>query len=388
MKLEKITDSSLCCGCGACVKACAKKAIEMQENRYGFKYPKINLDECVDCGACRKVCPVNNKNERKEKIDVYAARGKDLSEVANSASGGIFSLLAKECLNRQGIVFGVVMDSDFVVKHVATSDIEGIQQFKGSKYVQSELGETYQEIRALLNQNKNVLFSGTPCQVNGLKNFLGKEYPTLITVDFICHGVPSPLVFREYIKWKQDEFSEPIKTMKFRDKRQGWSNYCVTISDGKEEKSEIFYKNFYMYGFLHNIYLRESCHNCMYKGSFSKSDITLADYWGAKGKLVDEFFENGLSLVFTNSAKGKEYFEVIKTEIDFEEKTKDEVLKIHNKHYEESSQPSKCRGKFWTMFEEKGIEFAMRRYCQDPYYMRVYYACRRSLKKIIRYRGK
>lgn len=381
MAIYKITNSSLCCGCGACMNICVQSAIVLKENSEGFKYPVINREKCIDCNVCRKICPANKRIENMNKPDVFAARTKDKIKVLSSSSGGIFGEIAEECIKKGGAVYGVIIDTDFNVRHSCATSLEDAELFKGSKYVQSELGSVYKEVKEMLVSNRYVVFSGTPCQVNGLKNYLGTEYDTLITVDFVCHGVPSPLVFKKYIELKQREFRSPLREIKFRDKKTGWSKYCVTFSSSDEETSEIFYENPYMYGFLHNIFLRESCYNCVYKGKFSQADLTLADYWGAEGKLVDTNSDNGLSLVFVNTDKGQKWFDIIRSNIDYEKKYKEDVIKVHNKHYEESSIMSKNRHKFWKVFIDKGMKRALHKYCRDPLYYRIYFRLRKMVKK-------
>ena len=233
--MKEVIEKNRCCGCHACFNICPKGAISMKEDKYGFKYPIIDKDKCINCDMCKKVCPVFNKqNNNNHKIESYAAYNKDISERMSSSSGGLFILLAKEIIKRKGVVFGAAFDEKFNVIHACVEDKKGLNSFKGSKYTQSTIGDTYRKVKHFLEKGRYVLFSGTPCQVEGLKTYLMKDYEKLYTQDIICHGVPSPLLFRKYLNDKEEEYNDRITNISFRDKEVSWNNYRIKISFKKK----------------------------------------------------------------------------------------------------------------------------------------------------------
>lgn len=312
-----------CCGCNACVQRCPKQCITMQEDAEGFLYPRVDTDMCIECGICEKVCPVINLGEQRIPLHVYAAKNKNEEIRLQSSSGGIFTLLAEKVIQKGGIVFGARFDENWEVKHDYTETIAGLAAFRGSKYVQSRIENTYQEAEVFLKQGREVLFSGTPCQIAGLKKYLRKEYENLLTVDFICHGVPSPKVWRMYLnetcnklikKDGKSSCTECIEEINFRNKNIGWkifSFFYKLDSDylKNEEKngeySEPFHHNHFMKAFLSDLILRPSCYKCPSKSGKSGSDITIADYWGIQHVLPEFDDDKGVGLVFINTEKGK-----------------------------------------------------------------------------------
>ena len=325
-----IQDKHLCCGCEACVNACLKHCISFKEDEEGFRYPQVDQSVCIDCGLCEKVCPVINQADPQKPLSVYAAKNSNEEELLKSSSGGIFILLAKLVLHQGGVVFGAKFDENWNVIH-AYAETEGdTQAFIGSKYVQSRIGNTYTQAKDFLKQGRKVLFSGTPCHIAGLQQFLGKEYDNLLTVDVICHGAPSPKVWQRYIdeikgnacKWGNN-ISYPytkgtstdihIESISFRDKRTGWKKYSFTLSlfealaDSKINTislSHEYHKDPYMKLFLRDLILRPSCFQCPAKGGKSQSDMTIADFWGIERCYPDLVDERGVGLMLINSDKG------------------------------------------------------------------------------------
>lgn len=311
-----IVDKQNCCGCEACTQRCPKSCIRMQKDTEGFLYPTIDTTSCIDCGLCEKVCPVLNQNKAKEPLAVYAAKNKNETIRTESSSGGIFTLLATEIIQENGAVFGAKFNEKWEVVHDYTYSEEGLAQFRGSKYVQSKIGQSYQQVLHLLNEDKKVLFSGTPCQIAGLKLFLQKDYENLVTVDFICHGVPSPEVWKVYLEDILHNCQNSPDNINFRDKRLGWKKYSFSISfrHTKTEKhifTQNIYENLYLQGFLANLYLRPSCHRCPSKSFKSNSDITIADFWGIDRILPNWDDDRGVSMVMLNSPRGEEIFKNI-----------------------------------------------------------------------------
>lgn len=333
-----IKDKKDCCGCSACVQKCPKRCISLQEDNEGFLYPVVDKEICIDCGLCEKVCPVLHQNEPRKPLKVYAAINKNEEIRLQSSSGGIFTLLAEKTINDGGVVFGVRFDENWEVKHDYTETIEGLAAFRGSKYVQSWIDDNFKKAESFLKEGRKVLFSGTPCQIAGLKHYLRKEYDNLLTVDFICHGVPSPMAWRSYlsevVRAKRETGKNLvslslnvmpfIKGITFRDKTNGWKKFGFRIhyvaskatqnmvSESTTEDIfllEHYRKNVYMKAFLSNVSLRPSCYACPAKMQKSHSDVTLADLWICKDNIhLDKYNDDkGLSCVLINSKISEEF---------------------------------------------------------------------------------
>lgn len=309
-----VSDKSMCCGCGVCSNVCLKQCIKMNEDSEGFFYPSVTENACIHCNLCDRMCPVINSTESKEEVcsEVFAATNKDELIRLNSSSGGVFSALAASVLNRGGVVWGAAFNDDFSVEHKKIDNIKDIAILRGTKYVQSNTYKAYPEIKKDLSGGVIVLFAGTPCQVEGLLSFLGKKYDNLITIDFVCHGVPSNLIWQKYI----NQFGVPLQ-VNFRDKKTGWRNYSITLSFQKKIISESHNDNPYMKAFLYNYTLRPSCYSCKFKKEDRLSDITLADFWGAWEIAPDENDDKGLSAVFVHSDVGKRALENASNDLQF-----------------------------------------------------------------------
>ena len=382
----EIKDKKDCCGCHACATICAKHCITMQADKEGFLYPIVDKDACTDCGLCEKVCPVINQSEPRKPLKVYAAKNKDEEIRRQSSSGGIFTLLAEKVFNEGGVVFGARFDEDWNVIHAWTDTIEGIAAFRGSKYVQSTIGDTYREAKDFLKQGRKVLFSGTPCQIAGLKKFLRKEYDNLLIVDVVCHGVPSPLVWRTYLDETRKQLRAkrgvgknsvpssmdelPVITgISFRDKTNGWKKYgfhlryaaseaaenTVSTSAIKEEKEILqpFTKNVFMQGFLANLYLRPSCYACAARSGKSGSDISIADFWGVQNFYPEFDDDKGIGLILINSQKGNLVYD--KVDVNNIKVTYEQGLRA-NKCLEYSVKETKYRNIFWTSYFKDALK--------------------------------
>lgn len=308
-------DKTKCTGCTACEESCPKQAIYMHKDEEGFLYPIIDYEKCIKCRICDKVCQSLNPLKKGEEPRVYGAINNDEKNRMNSSSGGIFSLLAKKVITDGGVVFGAAFNDELNVRHIAIGEEKLIYKLQGSKYVQSLLGSSFKEVKDLLENDRYVLFVGTPCQINGLLHFLQHDYEKLYTMDFICHGVPSPKVWQLYLeelKKKYGKVREGICT--FRAKDKGWINFSIKIPVGdgyiREKKEDP-----YMKAFMKNLSLRPSCYNCNSKGISRNSDITVADFWAIKRFNPDLFDDKGASLVFIQSDKGEKLFELISKDI-------------------------------------------------------------------------
>lgn len=309
-----VQSKSACCGCYGCENICPKDCIEMKVDNEGFWYPKVDEDKCVNCGLCEKVCPIINTPKKEEyEIKAYECKNNNEDVRLSSSSGGVFTLLCEEIIENDGVVFGASFDENFDVRHTYSETLEGCIQFRGSKYVQSKIGNSYKQAKEFLDSGRFVLFSGTPCQITGLEKFLlNKVYDNLITVDIACHGVPSPLVYRTYINKLKEEHNANIKNISFRDKQTGWSKYSFNIEfNNGDNFNQLGYENIYMKGFLKDIYLRPSCYSCDFKKPITSADITLADYWGVENIHQELDDDKGISLILVNSKKGQRIFEKI-----------------------------------------------------------------------------
>lgn len=360
----QIVDKKYCCGCSACVQKCPKQCISLNEDCEGFLYPKVDKSICIDCGLCEKVCPVLRQGEEHKPLKVYAAKNHDEEIRKQSSSGGIFTWIAEKVLQEGGVVFGARFDENWEVRHDYTENIEGLVEFRGSKYVQSRIEDNYQKAETFLKQGRKVLFSGTPCQIAGLKRFLRKEYENLLTIDIVCHGVPSPGVWRKYLKEKivgisDDERNIRVEAISFRDKITGWKNYSfsLALSDFDENGirqnksySELSRKNYFMKGFLADLYLRPSCYACPAKSGKSGSDITLGDLWGSPNIIGNEDDDRGTCLTLINKDIPflKDYSSLWMKEIDYN------AALIHNPAIEHSAKIPLKRTLFFKNFE--GIE--------------------------------
>lgn len=340
----KITNPTDCCGCEACVQRCPKACISMHEDEEGFMYPIVDESVCVDCGACERACPLINRAEPIPPVKVYAAKNKNEDERMSSSSGGIFILLAKAVLAKGGVVFGAVYDDEWQVVIRYAETLEDVLPMMGSKYVQSRTDTAFRDAERFLKQGREVLFTGAPCQIAGFRTFLRKDYPNLLAVDYLCHGAPSPGVWRRYLEEARVSHSARraaagkntvslslnglplIKGIAFRDKQYGWKKFGFALTfteptgDGENSvllshKCQIFNENPYMRGFLADVYLRPSCYECRCKNGVNHSDLTIGDFWGID-RLMPEFDDDrGVSIVVVSTDKGFEYFNALPVEV-------------------------------------------------------------------------
>lgn len=352
-----------CCGCTACKHICPTHAIEMVSDQEGFLYPEINQKLCIDCGLCKQVCAFQNGYDVSTNFsipEVYAAKHKKEDIRMSSTSGGAFTAISDFVLKNEGVIFGVAFDENMNVIHKAANTSDERDMFKGSKYVQSDLKDVYKEIKELLNTGRQVLFTGTPCQTAGLKSFLAKDNTEkLILCDIVCHGVPSPLIWREHIKHLGGKKRIKVMSYNFRDKLIGWRGTNVTIKfTNKMYKNDSLARTYTNLYFSHNI-LRPACHSCKYTNMERPSDITIADFWGIE-KHIPEFDDNkGISLVLINSAKGKEVFGNIENELIIRRSNERDCLQPQLR---EPSKPSPNRSEFWKEYESNGYRYVIKKY--------------------------
>lgn len=333
-----------CCGCEACANICPKKAISMIEDEYGFIYPKINHNQCIECHLCEKVCNFQTRTEYSDEHKAYAAVTKNQKILMNSTSGGIFTTIALQFIKDGGYVAGSIYDDNFNVVHIVSNKNEDVYKMQGSKYVQSSINETYFQIKKLLSQKEKVLFSGTPCQVDGLYGYLQKDYNNLYTMDIVCHGVPSNKMFQDYLNYESEKYGR-ITDIKFRDKTQGWG---TKGSIKFENKNKIIHSGTSEYYYLFNksLTFRNSCYSCKYSSHHRPANITIGDYWGIEKmdfhllnrKEID--IDKGISLIICNDKQGNDLLEKYKLYFNIYSTTLERVSRFNYNLNQPSKLPS------------------------------------------------
>ncbi len=321
---KEIKTDKDCMGCQACSNICPVNSISMKKNSEGFWYPYVNYETCIGCGKCVDVCPIINFKQIDNKPQAYACINNNEQERMKSSSGGIFSIIANWILTENGIVYGAAFDDNFNVIHKKVESVEELDELRGSKYVQSWIGSSYKEIKSYLNQGRKILFTGTPCQVEGLLHYLNNNYKNLFTMDIVCHGVPSPKVWEKYLQYVNESRKEKLKYISFRDKTISWENYSLVFKYNEGPPIKNSHKNdLYMQAFLKKVCLRPSCYACCFKGINRRSDITMADFWGINDVYPEMNDNKGTSLILVNTEKGKYMIEaneryMTKKEVDID----------------------------------------------------------------------
>ena len=318
-----------CSGCTACYTACPHRAISMVPDAEGFLYPQIDKERCIQCGLCEKVCPSLHIGISRKPLAVYAVKAIDEELRKESSSGGVFTLLARKVFNNTGVVFGAAYDrNDWHVYHRYVEDESGLEELRGSKYVQSNLGESLKLVKDFLLKGRIVLFSGTPCQIAALNKYLEMSKKSLldrlITVEVVCHAVPSPLVWAKYIEKriiavnKENESEDiHIRRISSRCKHCGWKRFAMSLTfDNDMAYLACFDEDPFMRGFLAELYNRPSCYNCSSRELRSGADLTIADYWNVQQRFPDMDDDKGVSLVMVNTEKGKWLFDGESSEIE------------------------------------------------------------------------
>lgn len=363
-----------CSGCGACVHICPAYAIEFEKDREGFYYPDINSDKCINCGLCEKTCPILRLQVPKAVSPVaYASQNSNEQVRSCSSSGGIFSLLAEEIISFGGIVVGCAMTEDcYAAEHKVISNESDLQEIRGSKYLQSRSDLVYPMVKEALENGKQVLFSGTPCQVMGLNAYLSNvNTENLVTVDIICHGAPSPTVWEKYVKhWEKIKQSKVV-SVQFRNKKKGWRPYSLVLSfENGEEYSAVCTNDLYCRGFVGDYFLRRSCYDCHAKGEYHSSDITLGDLWSIQHICAHMDDNRGTSLVLLNSTKGEALFSAIKRKLECQQVDFGESVN-HNPSYYRSSSRRVNRECFMKNIHKKSIINLLETYCGTQLVYRI-----------------
>lgn len=369
-----------CVGCGACANICPENCLNMIADKDGFLHPKIDKNICINCQACEKVCPViNNKPKENKAVQPYAVYSKNDNVRSSSSSGGLFYTIAKHIIKHGGIVYGATFDENLYLNHKGVESIEDLYMLQGSKYVQCDTKFCFREIKTHLDTQRPVLFCGTPCQVEGLLCYLKKPYENLFTLDFICHGVPSPKAWEEYIKHQEKTFSSKVRSAAFRDKSKGWSYFSSKLEFvNQKEYSNIHYNDVFMKAFLQNLSLRKTCYNCKFKTVNRNSDITMGDLWGIKNILPDITDDKGVSVVFIQSEKGTRLFEQVNKELWIQEISFDSAI-ASNSAMTKSVYEHNFRGYFFKNLGKQNFERLVRDCLEPSYYVRL----KRKLNNIL-----
>ena len=322
IKYISTIDAADCCGCRACEQVCAHHALQMESNEEGFLYPKLDATKCVNCGLCESVCPMMKaETVLQDEGQAYVAQNKNAGDLKTSSSGGGFIAIAKKVLSQNGVVYGAAYKNGPNVCHIRVEKSSDLEKLKGSKYVQSDIGDSYKQVKKDLREGRIVYFVGTPCQVAGLKLFLRKEYDNLLTSDLICHGTPSPEIFKNMISHIEEKMDADFVDYSFRDKRvRGWS--CSSSSSYKMRSSgKMKYVNYskdmeaYFKAFISGHLMRMNCYQCPFANTHRCGDITLADFWGVRENIPDfPFIRRGVSLLLVNTAKGAKVLDSLKNQ--------------------------------------------------------------------------
>lgn len=356
--MPKLANEKKCTGCTACYSICTKKCITMQGDKYGFSYPRIDSTKCIECKLCETVCPVlhNSKKQLSVHTVIYAAYSKDTEMRLESSSGGIVTEIAKVILSRGGIVAGAAYAKDFSVEHICVSSEDRLNILRGAKYTQSNLNNIFLKVKKVLQENKEVLFIGTPCQVAGLKSFLKIPYDTLYTIDFVCHGVPSPMAWKSYVNFRAntDNDGDYPEKINLRSKHTGWSRYQYSnlyeYSNGKKYSAKSG-NDLFMKLFVGDYINRESCGNCHFKGVERVSDFTVGDFWGIWDILPDFDDNKGASVVAVHTEAAKKIFHKISGKIKYKKIDATYAFK-QNPSMLYSSMPSSKRSEILDLLAE------------------------------------
>mgnify|MGYP002581571268 FL=1 len=345
----EVTEKQNCCGCTACVAVCPKNCIEMKEDMEGFLYPEVDQSSCIHCNACDRVCPILNVKERKPfEQSAYIVQNKDVEVLRESTAGGAFTAIAKYVIHNSGVVFGVELNKNLEAHHIYVEDVTELKRFRNSKYVQSSVGGTLRKVKFFLEQGKTVCFSGTPCQIEGLKCYLKKDYENLITVDVVCRAVPSPLIFRKYVELQKQELEDDIKTVRFRDKYYGYKYSTMNVVTDRNHGNyhQGVESDPWLRAFFSNICDRPSCHNCHFRNQYRVSDFTIWDCFpaGRVSKELDN--DKGATRVLVHTDKGRRIFEAIKDDFSYVEVKPEEAV-AGAKEMQESVKPHEQRQVFF-----------------------------------------
>ncbi len=352
--MDRITE--YCTGCRTCEQVCPVKCIKMDFDGEGFLSPFIDQSKCINCGLCERRCPQNHIPLLHTKDLVYGLKDKNLDSLKNSASGGAFAVIAREILNEGGVVYGASYTLDLKVKHIKIESINDLERVQGSKYVQSDVEYTFIKVKEDLINGISVLYSGTPCQIAGLKSYLNKDFSNLYTVDLICHGVPSPILFNTYLRWYNDKLGEQILQYDFRDKSSGWGlGYKAKAKTKAKTKTAL--SDPYYYHFLKGDTYRECCYRCNFCRKERVADITIGDFWGVENEYPKFYSVLGVSVILINTFKGKDIFNKIHQTCDILETEFKKVARYNSNLLHPSQRPALRDSIYNNIYESNYQEY-------------------------------
>lgn len=368
-----IKDKKDCCGCTSCASICTHNCITMVEDSEGYKFPRVDADKCVECGLCEKACPMLHPEASYDVKKVIGAKHKDASIRKSSSSGGIFFSFAENFINEGGVVVGCAMSENLEAKHVVCTTIDDLIRLRSSKYVQSNTEGIYAQVRSILREGKKVLFSGTPCQVAGLRRFLIKDYDNLFCIDILCHGVPSPKLFREYKESKEKEYGAKANFVSFRCKKHQWKRLHIDMlfDNGKEYYKSATYDP-YMQTFLSNKSQRNSCFYCPFNTTQRQGDISLGDFWGIGKQYPELDDDKGITMILVNSEKGQKMYDMANTDIAAFDSTLDLAI-AGNAVLIEHLPDEDRRNEFYKTYLQEGMSAAFAKHTTYYPAWRQYY---------------
>lgn len=357
-----------CTGCSACINSCPVPCIAMHQDRNGFRYPYVDLSACIRCGKCYSVCPVKNEVKMSRGSHIfYACKHKDDNVRNDSSSGGFFYELARHILSKGGVVFGAAFTEDYhKVIHIHAQSLKELIPIRVSKYLQSEVDQSFPEVKEFLKNNKFVLFSGTPCQIAGLQSYLGNPSDHLVLAEVVCHGVPSPKVWDIYLSGLENKHGSKVKFVTFRDKSKSWRNSdFLTLFENGEEFRQPNSENPYMKAFLRNLSIRPSCTNCRFKKFTSGADLTMGDFWGST-ELGDSYNDDiGISVVALNTLKGRIFFDSAKDNLTGVVKLSEKQAFVFNESYRLSASKNEDAGSFFSFLSDYSFPELVSRFASD-----------------------
>lgn len=352
----------------------------MVADEKGFLYPHVDEDACTDCGSCISVCPYVSDyigGDLFPDTQVLAVKHKNETIRMESSSGGAFTAISDFIFKNNGVVYGAGYDESMVVRHIRADTSEKRNACRGSKYVQSNLGDIFLQVEQDLSQNKMVMFTGTPCQVAGLKNYIQRDDDNLVLVDIVCHGVPSPKVFKDFLDYISDKRTSDIKDFKFRDKNNGWHGYNLTLimKDGNKVNNHISHLSYI--NLFSSIMLRPNCYECKFANFNRPGDLTIGDFWGIEKTMPSFADDKGVSLVLINSKKGKRIIEAISDDIEYLSSTRDACMQ-RNLYAPSPAHP--LMNHFWDDYHEKGYSYVAKKYGGEGFKFKI----RRAVKYLIK----
>lgn len=366
-----------CNGCGICTLGCPTNAIKMIEDKEGFFYPQIDEEKCIKCNKCKKTC--SNYNDSKGNEKVYMAINKNKDELRKSSSGGMYYILAKYVIEKKGVVFGVEYGENLKVQHNYYETLKECQKFQGSKYLRSDIGNSYEKVKEFLNKDRYVLFTGTPCQCNALRTYLKKDYEKLILCDIVCHANPSQKVFDKYVKEIEEKNGKKVIKIWFRSKENGWKNQTPIIEFENREKIE---ENTYFQAFVSELLGRPSCHDCKFATSKRVTDFSIADFWGIEKVLPNvKNDDTGISVLTVNSEKGNKIFQEVNLNMEIIEVDKEVTFSYNHGH---NVPPHKNRQKFFDNLDTMPVIENMQKCLKVSFTKKALRKLKRIVKGILK----